>query len=206
MDDVLAEEVEPLVRSGSEPRANEDRLHEPPADDEPSPDVRISGEDVPMPGLLDLDEIEARSRLAASLRPSAFPATRSELIAVATEEHATDDVLAALHSLPPRRRFVHVQQVWEALGGERERRGAAVPRAEEPPAEEVAAASTTEARPEPEPMATAEEAIESKPVGGASLCEQLVHAGVAVMMLPLRITAGVVRGVYHRVVQQQHET
>src|SRR5690349_8960185 len=122
VDDALAEEVEALVRSGSEPRARDDRTHEPAADDEPLPDVRIAGQDRPAPGILDLDEIEARSMLAMSLRPSAFPADRDDLRTVALEEHAPPDVLDALDALPEGIRFVNVQQVWEALGGERERR------------------------------------------------------------------------------------
>ena len=122
VDDALAEEVEPLLRGGAESRATDARMHEPPADDEPLPDVRIAGEDRPMPGLLDLDELEARATLAASLRPSAFPADRDTLYAVALEEHAPPDVLEALDALPADRRFVNVQQVWETLGGERERR------------------------------------------------------------------------------------
>jgi hypothetical protein len=121
----MAHEVEPLVRGGSESRARDERLHEPPADDEPTPDARIAGEDRPMPGLLALDEVEARSQLAMSLRPSAFPADRDVLHAVALEEHASPDVLEALESLPAGRAFVNVQQVWEALGGERERRDTA---------------------------------------------------------------------------------
>jgi hypothetical protein len=121
VDDELAHEVEPLVRSGHEARASDDRLHEPPADDEPTPDARIAGDEQPV-GVLDLDEIEARSRLATSLRPSAFPATAAELTEVALEQHAPPDVLDALGTLPTTIRFVNVQQVWEALGGEREHR------------------------------------------------------------------------------------
>jgi hypothetical protein len=121
VDDALSDEVEPLVRSGHESRASDGRLHEPPGDDEPLPDARITG-DERAPGLLDLDEIEARSELAASLRPSAFPADRATLLDVAGEQHAAPAVMEALRALPSGRRFVNVQQVWEALGGERERR------------------------------------------------------------------------------------
>jgi hypothetical protein len=122
VDDALSEEVEPLVRSGHESRASDGRLHEPPGDDEPLPDARITGDERTTPGLLDLDEIEARSELAASLRPSAFPADRATLLDVAGEQHATPAVMEALRALPSGTRFVNVQQVWEALGGERERR------------------------------------------------------------------------------------
>src|SRR5690242_2115434 len=152
LDEELADEVEPLLRSGAEARVHESRFHEPPADDEPLPDARIGGEDTPMPGALDLDDIEARSLLAASLRPSAFPADRDELLVVADEEHAPPDVVEALSTLPAGRRFVNVQQVWEALGGERERRGATTDVPDEVEVEiEVELEPVFEPEPEPEP-------------------------------------------------------
>ncbi len=122
VDDELAGEVEPLVRSGRESHADDHRLHEPPADDEPMPDARLAGATEAGDGALDRDEIEARSRLASSIRPSVFPADRDRLLEVANEEHAPAEVLDALASLPPGIRFVNLQQVWESLGGDRERR------------------------------------------------------------------------------------
>jgi hypothetical protein len=195
VDDVLAEEVEPLVRSGSEPRARDDRAHEPAADDEPLPDVRIAGEDVPMPGLLDLDEIEARSRLAASLRPSAFPADREVLRAVAAEEYASPEVMEALDALPPGRRFVNVQQVWEALGGDRERRGGAQGATEtaaiepEPPSAARAEPIDTEIELELEAAA----ASPSPPERGDAWWVGPVRLGVGVALLPVRVSIGALR-------------
>jgi hypothetical protein len=205
MDDALAEEVEPLVRSGHETRATEDREHEPPADDEPLPDVRIAGEDVPMPGLLDLDEIEARSTLATSLRPSVFPADREHLLEVANEQYAPPDVLEALETLPPRRRFVNVQQVWEALGGDRERRdtaAASVPTTAELPVEEPLAAERSVA----EPLVTEASVTRTlpNPVGehevgdGEAWWVPPLRTGVALATLPLRIGIGVLRAVRSR--------
>jgi hypothetical protein len=211
LDDALADEVEPLVRSGREPRASEDRLHEPEADDEPTPDSRVSGRDgPPMPGLLDLDEIEARSMLAASLRPSAFPADREELQAVADSEHAPPDVLEALRTLPPGIRFVNVQQVWEALGGEREQRdgtsraAAAPTETTEPLDVEVeieleveALRSAVDSGPEV-PRTDGDERAEPEAAGGPWWASPL-RTGFSLATLPLRIGVGVVRAVAERV-------
>jgi Protein of unknown function (DUF2795) len=210
VDDVLAEEVEPLVRSGHEARATDDRLHEPPADDEPLPDARIAGEDTPTPGLLDLDEIEARSRLAASLRPRAFPADRDELRAVAEEQHAPPEVLEALDSLPAGIRFVNVQQVWESLGGDRERRdtgdaqlsagGTAAVAPDIEPEDAAAFAEPIDA--EIEVALELEGAEAREPVGDRFPPEPWwfgpARAGITLATLPLRVTAGVLRFVGER--------
>jgi hypothetical protein len=193
VDDVLADEVEPLVRSGHESRAAEDRLHEPEADDEPVPDSRIAGNDGPsLPSLLDLDEIEARSRLATSLRPGAFPAHREQLEAVAIDEHAPPDVLEALRTLPAAVRFVNVQQVWEALGGERERRGVATT-----PAAGAEAPIDVEIEVEPEVGAARRAAAVDE--GAAPWWAGPVTAGLSLATLPLRVGAGVVRALAKRV-------
>jgi Protein of unknown function (DUF2795) len=223
VDDALAEEVEPLVRSGHEGRANDDRLHEPPADDEPTPDARIAGEDQPSPGLLDLDEIEARSQLAASLRPSAFPADRDALYDVALEQHAGPDVLEALQSLPATIRFVNVQQVWEALGGERERRdvgdasvrtgaegqgagiepgdieGEAVDAFDEPVEVEIEIELELEAEDEYVPEVAPGTAPSSAPEEpGTPWWVGPLRTGVGVATMPLRVGAGVLRFVGDR--------
>ncbi len=109
VDEELQHESEALVRGTHEAHAQEWRMQEPPADDEPLPDSR------PV-----IDDIEMRSLLATSLRPSAFPCGRKRLLAVAEEEHAEEAVLSLLRALPSGRTFVNVEAVWEALGGERE--------------------------------------------------------------------------------------
>ena len=73
------------------------------------------------PGL-GLDERDGRSELARHLRPSAFPGDREALLAVARDEHAPGAVLDALGVLPEGEEFGNVEAVWEALGGQRERR------------------------------------------------------------------------------------
>lgn len=105
-----------------EARAEEWRQMEPPADDEPVPDARIAGDTFPENGTLDLDEIEDRSLLAISLRPSAFPATKSVLLEVAEEQHAQPRVISWLQRLEPDVTFHNVEHVWEALGGRYEQR------------------------------------------------------------------------------------
>jgi len=66
--------------------------------------------------------IDDRSELARHLEPSSFPAGRDGLLAGAGEQHAPDWVVAALRSLPADRTFHTTEEVWEALGGQRERR------------------------------------------------------------------------------------
>ena len=67
------------------------------------------------------DEVELRSDLAVSLRPSAFPATADQLRAVAREEFAPEPVLDLLDGLPDGT-YQTVAEIWEATGGETERR------------------------------------------------------------------------------------
>jgi hypothetical protein len=194
VDDALAEEVEPLVRGGHESRASDDRLHEPPADEEPLPDARIAGASEPGDGVLDLDEIEARSLLAASLRPSAFPGERDDLYAVAEEQHASPDVLEALASLPAGIRFVNVQQVWELLGGDREQRSRRVSFATSTATATAPAAESEIAVVRDEPMV--EPGVEA-PAGEAWWLGP-VRTAVGLATLPVRIALGVLRDVESR--------
>jgi hypothetical protein len=108
VDDELRRETEPLERGAPAPsRAEEHRQAEAPGDGEPGPDAR--------PGDT-ADDSEARVELARHLRPSAFPADRQRLMAVAREEHAPDAVLRELERLPKDGTFETPQDVWEALG------------------------------------------------------------------------------------------
>lgn len=106
-----------------EARAQEFRTQEGAADDEPTPDALLTGdrgredEDV-----LDHDEVERRSVLAAYLRPSVWPADRETLVACAAEENAPAWILDWLADLPDGT-FSHTEAVWEALGGRVEFRG-----------------------------------------------------------------------------------
>src|SRR2546421_7922438 len=114
VDEELHKETESLLRgSPVEARAEDWRRMEPPADGEPFPDAHVT-----------VGDVELRSLLAISLRPSAFPGDRAGLLAVAEEEHAEDRVLDWLGSLPATQTFPNVEAVWEALGGTKEQREA----------------------------------------------------------------------------------
>lgn len=168
VDDALEHETESLVRGAPvEARAQEWRQQEPAAEGEPAPDAHVS-----------VDDIELRSLLAISLRPSAFPGNRERLLAVAEEEHAEERVIGWLETLPDDVEFGNVEQVWEALGGEYERRdGPSLLKPEpipEPPPQ-----------PKPAPPAAAPrvEAPEPPPVSAPSLANRvcgLARGGVEI--------------------------
>jgi hypothetical protein len=116
IDEQLEHEVGAMTRGApTEPRAEEDREQEGPAEGEPTPDARLSG-DGGGAGQLGYDEVESRSELARHLQPSVFPARPEELAESARREHAPDSVIAQLRRLPDRL-YDNVQAVWEALGG-----------------------------------------------------------------------------------------
>ena len=107
-----------------ESRADEARQQEGAADDEPTTDALLTGDLHPgerQEALLDHDEAEARSVLASYLRPSIWPADRSELVACARDLQAPADVIAQLSELPDGT-YSHTEAVWEALGGRVEHR------------------------------------------------------------------------------------
>jgi hypothetical protein len=90
-------------------------------DDELAPDI--------VPETFDDDErtlsrteVRARSTLAQHLRPSIFPAQRDAIVACTRDEDAPATMIEQLERLSPERTFANVEQVWEALGGQREER------------------------------------------------------------------------------------
>ncbi len=115
-DDSIKHDVRPLVQSGREAHVEPEREQEGAGDDEPTPDSRLSGGRPADDDVLDYDEVEARSILAASLRPSIWPADRDALVACAREENAPGWLLERLSQLPEGT-FSHTEAVWEALGG-----------------------------------------------------------------------------------------
>jgi hypothetical protein len=125
IDDGLAHDTRPLTQGAPmEARADEARQQEGAADDEPTTDALLTGDLHPgesQDALLDHDEAEARSRIAAYLRPSIWPADRSALVACAEELNAPANVLDQLRRLPDGT-FTHTEAVWEALGGRVESR------------------------------------------------------------------------------------
>jgi hypothetical protein len=125
IDESLEHDTRSLVQGNSgEARADEGRLQEGAADDEPTTDALLSGDLHPEQtndALLDHDEAEARSRLAAHLRPSIWPADREALIRCAEELNAPPDIIEQLRQLPDGT-FSHTEAVWEAIGGRVETR------------------------------------------------------------------------------------
>ncbi len=115
-DESIKHDVRPLVQSGREARAQGEREQEGAADDEPTPDSRLSGGRPADDDVLDYDEVESRSILAASLRPSIWPADRDALVTCAHEENAPAWLIDRLSQLPAGT-YTHTEAVWEALGG-----------------------------------------------------------------------------------------
>ena len=68
--------------------------------------------------------VTERSELARHLRPSAFPSDVAGLLAVAREEHAPPEAIELIECAPRGRQFQNVGELWEAVHGEREHRGA----------------------------------------------------------------------------------
>lgn len=166
IDEEMGDEVDALTRGAPlESRRREEREHEPPGGQEPTPDSLISSS-------AERDAIELRSEIARHLRPSAFPADAATLLRVARDEHAPEDVIAALERLPTNREFATAAAAWEALGGttethERlrdtlERQYAAVP-TEAPP--EVEPDVEPEEEPEPEVEPAPERETQPGPAG-----------------------------------------
>jgi Protein of unknown function (DUF2795) len=123
LDDEMSDEVEALVRSGREPRADEGRAMEGAADDEPMTDFRTaSTSEAPVPGALSREEAEERGFLADNLDLRIFPADREALIASAQAKFAPDRILERLRTLRAGQTFDTVAEVWEALGGRTEHR------------------------------------------------------------------------------------
>ena len=116
MDDALQSETEGLVRSGHDSRADWNSP-EPSGEDQPDvdlvPDGTLSGG---VPDGMTEQDIEVRSQLAGYLG-RLWPATREELIRVATDNEAPDDVVQRLHGLPMGQSFANLQEVWSTLSG-----------------------------------------------------------------------------------------
>ncbi len=117
LDESMEHDVRPLIQGGREAHVEEEREQQGAGDYEPTPDARLQGgRPAADADVLDYDEVEARSILATSLRPSIWPADREALVACAQEEHAPAWVVDRLGGLPDGT-FSHTEAVWEALGG-----------------------------------------------------------------------------------------
>lgn len=116
MDEAMAHDVEGLVRSGHDNRADWNSP-EPSGEDQPDvdlvPDGTLAG-GVP-DGMTELD-VERRSEIASYLG-RIWPATAEQLVAVATENSAPATVLTPLQMLPGGASFANLQELWSALSG-----------------------------------------------------------------------------------------
>ena len=116
MDDALEAEVSGLIRAGHDNRADWNSP-EPSGEDQPDidrvPDGTLHGG---VPEGMTEDDVEARSELASYLG-RLWPATREELVRVATDNEAPDSVMRQLHSLPMGQQFANLQEVWSTLSG-----------------------------------------------------------------------------------------
>ena len=108
VDDQLAHETEALTHGAPDDSRQEWRRDQVGAEGEPDLAVDRDGSDA---------ELDTRSRLAASLLPSAFPGTGAVLADVAEQNNASPDFVAALRSLPEGRIYATFAEVWVDLGG-----------------------------------------------------------------------------------------
>ncbi len=116
MDEAMSGEVEGLVRSGHDNRA-EWNSPEPSGEDQPDvdlvPDRNLVG-GVP-DGMTERD-VERRSELASYLG-RVWPATTEQLLDLATGNFAPERVLELLRGLTPGRSYATLQEVWSELSG-----------------------------------------------------------------------------------------
>lgn len=116
MDDALHGEVEGLMRTGHDNREDWNSP-EPSGEDQPDVDLVPNGTLAGgVPDGMTEQDVEARSELAQYLG-RLWPATREELIRVATDNEAPDHVLARLHALPVGVQFANLQEMWAASSG-----------------------------------------------------------------------------------------
>lgn len=116
-DDQLKLESQPDVRGGPlAPSGPGMTTHA----DTPVPEV--SRDEPPAEGALSAEDALARSEIAQAIPGHVMPGNRDAILAGAREMNARDAIINALSALPADREFENVQEVWEALGGDREER------------------------------------------------------------------------------------
>jgi len=187
MDEEMKSETASLVHGAPiETRAEPWRQMEPTTEDEREPDT-----------LGARDEIEARSLLAISLRPSAFPGDRARLIGMAQAENATQEVMSWLDRLPADVTFANVQAVWDALGGMHEHRENVAPEHDRVPAEGATAPTDFEAVPRAAPDEHAEG--RSLPEQGTTVATEVAGVVLGAAALAFGVVYESIRAVARRV-------
>lgn len=118
MDDALEAEVRGMMTAGRETRAEDWNSAEPSGEDQPDvdlvPDGTLAG-GVP-DGMTEVD-IELRSELASYLGKECWPCDAERLLVTAAGTNAPEAVLNRLLSLPARRDYANMQEVWAELSG-----------------------------------------------------------------------------------------
>jgi hypothetical protein len=116
-DDILAHEVEGIVRAGRDTRAEEWKSAEPPGEDTPQVALHPEGA-VPRvgapPGMTTRD-VEERSEIARWLGRAVFPAEREEIIDHLRYQHAPDRVIEEVAKAPPGVQFRSIGALWRSL-------------------------------------------------------------------------------------------
>jgi hypothetical protein len=116
MDDAMSSEVENLVRSGHDNRADWNSP-EPSGEDQPDvdrvPDGTLAGG---VPEGMTEQDVERRSEIASYLG-RIWPCTAEQLVQVATANSAPDRVLTALRALPSDQTYENLQDVWLSVSG-----------------------------------------------------------------------------------------
>jgi hypothetical protein len=111
VDEQLDSEVRGIAQGTADARAEEWKLSEPPGDDQPAGVGR--GE----PGGVGNADAERFSRFGSYLGRSALPGDRDALEHSARALNAPDDILRALHHLPPHTTYRTAAEVWAAVRG-----------------------------------------------------------------------------------------
>lgn len=116
MDEAMAAEVQPIVRSGHDNRA-EWHSPEPSGEDQPDVDRMPDGTLVGgVPDGMTEADVEARSELASYLG-RIWPAPAGAILAAARANEAPDAILETLAGLPADRVFDNLQDLWASVSG-----------------------------------------------------------------------------------------
>lgn len=118
MDEAMAKEVEGTLTGRAQTRAEEFRQAEPSGEDQPEVDIApgttLTGG---VPDGMTSEDVERRSQIGAYFGTTVWPATGEQLVAVAREREAPDDVVAQLSYAPQGRSYANLQELWTAMKG-----------------------------------------------------------------------------------------
>jgi hypothetical protein len=117
VDEQMAQEVHGTVQGIAGSRAEEWKMAEPSGEDQPQvsvvPDEETARGEVTGVGSRSGEEF---SRFGSYIGMSAVPGDREALLKSARDLEAPDDVVEALHRLPPNTIYRNLAEVWHALG------------------------------------------------------------------------------------------